>query len=98
MNRDNLPASAPLLDTLDLKRWWSPWSEGAVAICGDAAHPMMPNLGQGGCQSTEVRYTHTLTGSHNHHNHHTHHTHHNDHDNSGRVPAGGGAGDGDPHR
>ena len=28
------------------RRWWSPWSEGAVAICGDAAHPMMPNLGQ----------------------------------------------------
>lgn len=27
-----------------------------MAICGDAAHPMMPNLGQGGCQSTEDGY------------------------------------------
>jgi zeaxanthin epoxidase len=29
------------------------WTRGQVAICGDAAHPMMPNLGQGGCQATE---------------------------------------------
>ena len=27
-----------------------------MALCGDAAHPMMPNLGQGGCQSTEDSY------------------------------------------
>lgn len=32
------------------------WCKGAVAICGDAAHPMMPNLGQGGCQATEDGY------------------------------------------
>mmetsp|Transcript_69949 Transcript_69949/g.195651 ORF Transcript_69949/g.195651 Transcript_69949/m.195651 type:complete len:309 (+) Transcript_69949:1128-2054(+) len=56
IKRRDLYDGAPLLDTLDLKRWWSPWSEGAVAICGDAAHPMMPNLGQGGCQSTEDGY------------------------------------------
>ncbi len=32
------------------------WTKGQVAICGDAAHPMMPNLGQGGCQATEDGY------------------------------------------
>ena len=32
------------------------WTKGQVAICGDAAHPMMPNLGQGGCQATEDAY------------------------------------------
>jgi zeaxanthin epoxidase len=32
------------------------WTRGHVAICGDAAHPMMPNLGQGGCQATEDGY------------------------------------------
>ena len=32
------------------------WNKGQVAICGDAAHPMMPNLGQGGCQATEDGY------------------------------------------
>ena len=32
------------------------WAKGQVAICGDAAHPMMPNLGQGGCQATEDAY------------------------------------------
>lgn len=40
----------------DVSNWLSPWSKGPVAICGDAAHPMMPNLGQGGCQSTEDGY------------------------------------------
>jgi 2-polyprenyl-6-methoxyphenol hydroxylase-like FAD-dependent oxidoreductase len=39
-----------------LWRRWAPWSKGPVALCGDAAHPMMPNLGQGGCQSTEDGY------------------------------------------
>jgi len=32
------------------------WTKGQVAICGDSAHPMMPNLGQGGCQATEDGY------------------------------------------
>ena len=32
------------------------WTKGSVAIMGDAAHPMMPNLGQGGCQAIEDAY------------------------------------------
>lgn len=29
------------------------WTEGRVALLGDAAHPMMPTLAQGGCQAIE---------------------------------------------
>lgn len=29
------------------------WSKGRVTMLGDAVHPMMPNLGQGGCQAVE---------------------------------------------
>eukprot|EP00599_Poterioochromonas_sp_BG-1_P011385 CAMPEP_0173159056 /NCGR_PEP_ID=MMETSP1105-20130129/16832_1 /TAXON_ID=2985 /ORGANISM="Ochromonas sp., Strain BG-1" /LENGTH=471 /DNA_ID=CAMNT_0014077317 /DNA_START=268 /DNA_END=1680 /DNA_ORIENTATION=- len=29
------------------------WSDGHVTMLGDAVHPMMPNLGQGGCQAIE---------------------------------------------
>ncbi len=32
------------------------WAKGPVAVLGDAAHPMMPNLGQGGCQAMEDGY------------------------------------------
>lgn len=32
------------------------WAKGNVAVLGDAAHPMMPNLGQGGCQAVEDSY------------------------------------------
>ena len=29
------------------------WSRGPVVVVGDAAHPMRPHLGQGGCQALE---------------------------------------------
>jgi 2-polyprenyl-6-methoxyphenol hydroxylase-like FAD-dependent oxidoreductase len=29
------------------------WGEGPVTLLGDAAHPMLPNLGQGGCTALE---------------------------------------------
>jgi len=32
------------------------WADGNVVLCGDAVHPMMPNLGQGGCQAIEDAY------------------------------------------
>ncbi|CAB9512158.1 Zeaxanthin epoxidase, chloroplastic [Seminavis robusta] len=48
IKRRDLYDGAPLLS--------KGWTRGQVAICGDAAHPMMPNLGQGGCQATEDGY------------------------------------------
>eukprot|EP00542_Grammatophora_oceanica_P009828 CAMPEP_0194041736 /NCGR_PEP_ID=MMETSP0009_2-20130614/13587_1 /TAXON_ID=210454 /ORGANISM="Grammatophora oceanica, Strain CCMP 410" /LENGTH=620 /DNA_ID=CAMNT_0038685339 /DNA_START=26 /DNA_END=1888 /DNA_ORIENTATION=- len=56
IKRRDLYDGAPLLATTDPQRLLSPWAKGPVALCGDAAHPMMPNLGQGGCQSTEDGY------------------------------------------
>lgn len=33
-----------------------PWSRGAVCLIGDAAHPMTPDMGQGGAQAVEDAY------------------------------------------
>jgi 2-polyprenyl-6-methoxyphenol hydroxylase-like FAD-dependent oxidoreductase len=38
-----------IFDRAPLKRW----HDGPVALMGDAAHPMRPHLGQGGCQAIE---------------------------------------------
>jgi len=56
IKRRDLYDGAPLLATIEPQRLLSPWAKGPVALCGDAAHPMMPNLGQGGCQATEDGY------------------------------------------
>lgn len=32
------------------------WADGNTVLIGDACHPMMPNLGQGGCQAMEDGY------------------------------------------
>mmetsp|Transcript_7850 Transcript_7850/g.10759 ORF Transcript_7850/g.10759 Transcript_7850/m.10759 type:complete len:606 (-) Transcript_7850:126-1943(-) len=37
------------------------WADGNVVLMGDAVHPMMPNLGQGGCQAIEDAYVLTET-------------------------------------
>lgn len=41
------------------------WAKGNVVLIGDAVHPMMPNLGQGGCQALEDAYvlTEILSGT-----------------------------------
>ena len=40
------------------------WADGNTVLMGDAVHPMMPNLGQGGCQAIEDAYvlTENLAG------------------------------------
>eukprot|EP00439_Symbiodinium_sp_Y106_P074906 s2571_g14.t1 len=55
---DNTPAES--VEQRDLyDRWpefFRSWADGNVVLLGDAVHPMMPNLGQGGCQAIEDAY------------------------------------------
>jgi zeaxanthin epoxidase len=48
------PDSVEQRDLYDRKpELFRSWADGAVALLGDSSHPMMPNLGQGGCQAIE---------------------------------------------
>lgn len=52
---DNTPAES--VEQRDLYDRWPEflrsWADGSAVLMGDAVHPMMPNLGQGGCQAIE---------------------------------------------
>lgn len=43
-------------DLFDRLPLWGGWTEGCVALLGDACHPTMPNLGQGGTLAIEDAY------------------------------------------
>jgi zeaxanthin epoxidase len=55
---DQTPAAS--VEQRDLyDRWpefFRSWADGSTVLIGDAVHPMMPNLGQGGCQAIEDAY------------------------------------------
>jgi len=55
---DSTPAEA--VEQRDLYDRWPElkrsWADGSTVLLGDAVHPMMPNLGQGGCQAIEDAY------------------------------------------
>ena len=55
---DQTPAAS--VEQRDLYDRWPEftrsWAKGRVVLVGDAVHPMMPNLGQGGCQAIEDAY------------------------------------------
>ncbi len=38
---------------MNKKPTWETQVVGNVTVCGDASHPMTPNLGQGGCMAME---------------------------------------------
>jgi zeaxanthin epoxidase len=43
-------------DLFDRLPLWIGWTDGCVALLGDACHPTMPNLGQGGAMAIEDAY------------------------------------------
>ena len=43
-------------DLFDRLPMWSGWTDGCVTLIGDACHPTMPNLGQGGAMAIEDAY------------------------------------------
>jgi 2-polyprenyl-6-methoxyphenol hydroxylase-like FAD-dependent oxidoreductase len=47
------PPSAVLRHDLYDRKPGGPWTSGRIALLGDAAHPMLPFLGQGACQAIE---------------------------------------------
>jgi 2-polyprenyl-6-methoxyphenol hydroxylase-like FAD-dependent oxidoreductase len=47
------PDAAILRNDMYDRRPLRQWGRGRVTLLGDAAHPMTPNLGQGGCQAME---------------------------------------------
>ena len=47
------PAAAILRNDISDRDPVDRWGAGRVTLLGDAAHPMTPNLGQGGCQAIE---------------------------------------------
>ena len=60
---DSTPAAA--VEQRDLyDRWpefFRSWADDSTVLVGDAVHPMMPNLGQGGCQAIEDAFVLTET-------------------------------------
>ena len=66
--RQSFPNSEPRLQTLlelvtDCSKWGlftrpitSNWGRGRIQLIGDAAHAMLPNIGQGACQAFEDSY------------------------------------------